>query len=282
MARRGTSRHGESRLRVLRVVRRGDRHDPRDLTFSIRFEGDFRLPFDDGRPAGVIPRATLETYVYGAVRDEGDAEIESLGLAVCRNLFAAHRQLSHVRVEITEQPWVRPDIGGRAQGQSFVLGGREQRTVVVTSNGLQTSVVSGIDDLMLMRTAGFLPAQTGRPDDGTQDAVQGFLVGSLAARWTYRDPQVTFGPYRRGVRTAIVETFAMHAARSVEDTLGAMGDAILEAYEEIRDVTLTMCERPCRPVDVFAAPGPDLDDLFVTSEEPLGVVEVRVDRDSAS
>jgi urate oxidase len=267
---------------VLRVLRRGDRHDPRDLTFSVRLEGDSPAALENGRPAGMIPRATLETFVYRAVRSEGGAEIESLGLAVCRDLFTAHPRLSRVRVEIAEQPWVRPDIGGRAQGQSFVLGSREHRTVAVTSNGIQMSVVSGIDHLTLMRTAGFLPAHGGRTDDGTEDAVQALLVGSLSARWTYRDPQVTFGPYRRGVRTAIVETFAMHAARSVAETLGAMGETILEAYEEIRDVTLTMHERTCRPVDPFTAPGPDLDDLFVTTDEPIGVVEVRADRTATS
>ena len=37
----GASSHGESHLRMLRVVRRGDRHDARDLTVACRVEGDF-------------------------------------------------------------------------------------------------------------------------------------------------------------------------------------------------------------------------------------------------
>jgi hypothetical protein len=34
---------------MLRIVRRGDRHDARDLTVSIRFEGDFTTAYLEGR-----------------------------------------------------------------------------------------------------------------------------------------------------------------------------------------------------------------------------------------
>ncbi|MGH9371501.1 MAG: hypothetical protein ACRD15_08225, partial [Vicinamibacterales bacterium] len=169
-----------------------------------------------------------------------------------------------------------------AQGHSFVQGGPELRTTAVTSNGTQTAVVSGIEQLALMRTSGFLPRQpAARADDGTEDSVQTLIVGSLSARWTYSNPEVTFGPYRRGVRAAVSDTFAMHAARSVQYTLYAIADVILGAYEEILDVTLSMQERPYRPADLFRAEVENPDELFVAAEEPLGVVEVTVERDPA-
>ena len=51
----------------------------------------------------------------------------------------------------------------------------------------------------------------------------------------------------------MTETFAMHAARSVQHTLYAMADVVLATYEEILDVTLSMHERPYRPADLFSA-----------------------------
>jgi urate oxidase len=186
-------------------------------------------------------------------------------------------------VDIAEQPWVRMDVGGKAQGQSFILGGPEHRTATVTSNGAQTAVVAGIDQLVLMRTSGFLPRRPGaRPDDGTEDAVQSLLVGSLSARWTYSNPDVTFRPYRQGVRAAIADTFAMHAARSVQYTLYAIADVVLATYDEILDVTLAMQERPYRPADLFHAQVENPDELFLAAEEPLGIVEVTVERDHAA
>lgn len=268
---------------MLRIVRRGDRHDPRDLTVSVRFEGEFAPAFLQGRAEGLIPGETLKSFVHEVVRENAGGEIEALGLVLCRRVLEGHRQITRVRVEIAEQPWTRMDVGGKAQGQSFVLGSPEQRTATVTSNGKQTAVVAGIENLTLMRTSGFLSRRPdARPDDGTEDAVQPLFVGSLSARWTYSNPEVTFGPYRQGVRAAIAETLAVHAARSVQYTLYAVADVVLATYEEILDVTLAMHERPYRPADLFRADVENPDELFVAAEAPVGVVEVTVERDGGA
>lgn len=279
MSRLAASSHGESRLRMLRIVRRGDRHDPRELTVGIRFEGQV-----DGGAAeahgAIVPGEAVKSLVHQVARAHAGAELETFALALCARVFDAHRHLTRVRAEIVEQPWLRMEVGGKAQGQSFVLGGPELKTVAVTSNGTRTAVVAGIDQLVVMRTTGLLPrgAHT-RSDDGSEDAVQPLLVGSLCARWTYGSADLAFGPCRHGVRDAILNTFALHAARSVQHTLCAIADVLLATYDEILDVTLTLQERPYRPADLFPAPIENSDELFVTAEEPLGIVEVRVERD---
>jgi urate oxidase len=264
---------------MLRVVRRGDRHDPRDLTVSIKLEGDAGAAFLEGRAGSLVPGETIKRFVHQAARDHAGGEIEAFGLALCRRMLETQRQLTRVRAEIGERPWLRMDVGGKAQGQAFVLGGPEERTVAITSNGAQTAVVSGLDHLVLMRTSGFLDRRGTRAADGTDDAVQPLLVGTLSAKWTYSNPDVTFGPYRQGVRAAITETFAMHAARSVQHTLYAIADVVLGTYEEIVDVTLSMHERPYRPADPWQGDAAGPDELFHAVEEPLGVVEISVERE---
>jgi urate oxidase len=61
--------------------------------------------------------------------------------------------------------------------------------------------------------------------------------------------------------------------------LYAIADVVLATYQEISDVTLALHERPYRPADLFSAGMENPDDLFVALEEPIGVVEVTVDRD---
>ena len=282
MPRLGASSQGESRLRMLRIVRRGDRHDPRDLTVSVRLEGGLAPAFLEGRPDGVIPGETLKTFVHQVAREYAGAEVELFGLALCRHVLDAQPRLTRVRVDVAEQPWGRMDVGGKAQGQAFVLSGPEQRTAAVTSNGSHVAVVAGIERLVLMRTSGLLPQRAAsRADDGTEDALPSLLVGSLSARWTYSNPDVTFGPYRHGVRQAVTDTFAMHAARSVQYTLYAIAEVVLASYDDILDITLAMHERPYRPADLFHAHLENPDELFVAAEEPVGVVEVTVERDPA-
>jgi urate oxidase len=147
----------------------------------------------------------------------------------------------------------------------------------VTSNGSQVAVVSGIDQLALMRTSGFRPAAAAEDASGVQDGVPRLLVGTLAARWTYTSPDVTFGSYRHGVRSVIVETFAAHARASVEHTLHAIAEVALASYP--RSPT-SRC--PCGAAVASSRPVQrgleNPDDLFLIVDEPLGNTEVTVER----
>jgi urate oxidase len=191
-------------------------------------------------------------------------------------LLARFRQVTLARVEVGEQVWTRLEAGGKAQGQAFVPGSGERRTAIVTSNGERTSVTAGIENLVLMRTAGLRPPR--RPDahdDARADGLQPLLVAALSARWAYDHGDVAFATYRQGVRAAIVDTFAWHATRSVQHTLTGMAEVILETYADIQSVTLSIQERPYRPADLLSA---EPDAIYVAHEEPVGVVEVTVDR----
>jgi urate oxidase len=275
----GSSTLGESRIRLLRIVRRGDRHDPKDLTVSYRFEGDFASAFPDGRSDGILPGEALKNLTHRAAREHGTGEIEELGLSLCQRVMTAYPWVARARVEITEQGWARLDAGGRAQGQAFTAGSPERKSATITSNGRQVAVVSGIDDLSLMRTAGFAPPPRDETDDGKTDGLQRLLIGSVSVRWSYTSADVTFRSFRQGVRNAVIETFAWHASQSVQHTLYGIADVILASYQEIADITLSLHERPYRPADPFREDLENPDDLFVAAEEPLGVVEVTVERE---
>jgi urate oxidase len=286
MLRIGSSAHGESQLRMLRVVRRGDRHDARDLTVSCRFEGDFAGAFDGSGASGLLPGEALKSLVHTTARQHAGAEIERFGLALCARLLGEHPRVTRARVEIVERPWNRLEAGGRPQGQVFVTGTPERRTATITSNGQQVAVVSGIEQLTVMRTSGLAPPRR-RPGDeadasGVDDGLPRLLVATLTARWSYSSGDVTFDPYRQGVRAAIVETFGCQPSRSVHQTLYGIAEVVLSSYQEISDITLSLQERPYRPVDLFAAGIENPDDLFVALEEPVGIVEVMVERSASA
>ena len=191
-----------------------------------------------------------------------------------------HPTIGLTRVDLSEGHWARLEPGGKAQGQAFTPGGVERRTAAITSNGSQVAVSSGIDNLILLRTTGLgvaARASRGRTT-ATADGVQGLLIATLTARWSYSSGDIAFRPYRQGVRGAIIETFAWHASRSVQHTLYAMAEVILATYQEISVVTLTLQERPYRPVDLLEM---EHNDLFVARDEPVGMVEVTVERSPA-
>jgi urate oxidase len=273
-----SSRYGESRLRMLRVMRRGDRHDPKDLTIALRFEGNFAGAFKDDDAAAMLPGEAIKNLVHRVARGQEHAAIEALGLAICGRILEQHRSIGLARVDLAEQPWARLDAGGKAQGQAFTPAGVERRTASVSSNGTRVSVAAGLENLVLMRTGGFVPAERGEAsDEATADGLQRIFIASLSARWSYTSGDIAFEPYRQGVRAAIIETFAWHKGRSVQETLYAIADVVLASYQEISEVTLSLEERPYRPVDLLelALEG---DALFIAYDEPVGVAEITVGR----
>jgi urate oxidase len=266
-----SSSYGESRLRMLRVLPHGDRHDPKDLTIAIRFEGPVEA---------MVPGEAIKNLVHRVVRDQehAAAAIESLGLALCEEILQRHPSIGLARVELVEQPWTRLDAGGKQQGQAFTPTGVERRTAGVSSNGTRVSVSAGLENLVLLRTSGFAPSQRGKAsDEATVDGVQRLFIATLMARWSYTSGDIAFVPYRAGVRQAIVETFAWHKGPSVQATLSSIAEVVLASYQEIAQVTLGVQERPYRPVDLLEL-SVDGDVLFIAHDEPVGVLEITVDR----
>jgi len=206
------------------------------------------------------------------------AAIESLGLAMCARILAEHPPVGRARVEIVEQPWGRLEAGGKLQPQAFTPTGVERRTAIVSGNGTRVSVTAGLDDLVLLRTAGFAPTERGRAsDDASADGLQRLFIATFGARWSYTSGEIAFLPYRQGIRAAIVETFAWHKGRSAHDTLTEIADVVLASFAEVSEMTLSLQERPYRPVDLLEL-SIDGDALFVAHDEPVGVVEMTVTR----
>lgn len=282
MTRIAASSQGEARLRMLRLVRHGDRHDPHDLSVSFRIEGHLEPAFTDGRLDGLLPPEALKTLVHRVTRESTSGELEPLGLALAQDVLARQPRVTRLRVELSEQPWQRLPAGGKPQAQAFTAGSAERRLCTVVTNGTEVSVSAGLSHLTMMRSGGFAPPRRGGvdlPDDsGGSDRLQPLLVGDLSARWTYTNGDVTFAVYRHAVRNAILDTFAWHQSQSVQHLLYAIGDVVLATCEEIADVTLGFHERPYRPADLFAAGAENPNELFVVVDEPLGVVEVTVER----
>ena len=271
------SSQGESRLRMLRVVRRGNQHDARELIVSVSFEGAFDAAFTAGHSEGLPPGEAIKTLVHTCVRRHGVREIEEIGLAIAAEVLGRHKRVSRVKVELEETRWLRLEAGGRPQPTAFTAGSEEVRVATITSNGAQTAVLGGLAGLGVMRTTGFAHRERSGDDD-TRDGLQPLLVGTLTARWTYTSGDVTFKVFRQGMRAAILDTFAWHQSESVHQALHGVGEVLLATYDDIVQVTLAFRELPYRPADLFTAGTENPDELFVAVDEPVGVVEVSLER----
>ena len=99
--------YGKSGVRLVQVTRPGDRHAIRDLTVSVKFEGDYDGCYADGNNADVLPTDTMKNTVYAFAREHGVGQPEAFALRLGRHFVATQPQIQAARVTIESYGWER-------------------------------------------------------------------------------------------------------------------------------------------------------------------------------
>ncbi|HSC26237.1 MAG TPA: urate oxidase [Vicinamibacterales bacterium] len=271
--------YGKSKVRLVEVSRHGDRHDLRDLTVGIRFEGDYDDAYSEGDNSGVLPTDTMKNTIYALAARHLGAEPEALGLELSRHFLARNPRLHRVHIGLTEHLWGRIPTGERQHGQAFLRQGPEIRLAAITAERDRTIVEAGVADLVILKSsrsafAGFLHDEfTTLLETGDR-----ILATSLSATWRYADLDVEFGTAWRAVRRTLLESFAAHDSRSVQHTLHAMGQAVLDNVIFVDSIHLVMPNRHHLPVDLSVFGLENRNEIFVATDEPHGLIEATMVR----
>ena len=117
------SSYGKSRVRLVQVRRGPDRHDLRDLTVAVRFEGDYDESYTDGDNSAVLPTDTMKNTVYALAAQEPVGDPESFGISLARHFLARNERLTVVRIDCTEHLWNRLATGTGLHPHAFVRNG---------------------------------------------------------------------------------------------------------------------------------------------------------------
>ncbi len=281
------SRYGKSRVRLLKVARQPDRHDLKQLTVAVQFEGDFESSYLYGDNTRILPSDTMKNTVYAFAKLYSIEQIEDFARRLAEHFLTGQAQLSRVRVDIAEDFWTRLPHGGKPHATSFAAAGPERRTTaaIATRGGVSPGaaiIEAGIENLVLLRTAGAaFENYIHDPFTTVPEMPDRILAASLKAAWTYADTEeeIPYGPYWHGVRQALLETFIEHDSKSLQHTLYAMAEAALERYRDIADISISMLGRNCAAVDLEPFGLHNDNDIFAPSEDPEAVVEARLTRE---
>jgi urate oxidase len=73
--------------------------------------------------------------------------------------------------------------------------------------------------------------------------------------------------------------FAEHQSESVQHTLYAMAQNVLDHVSEVSDIQLTMPNKHCLLVDLSRFGQDNPNEIFVPIDEPHGYIEARVTRE---
>jgi urate oxidase len=270
--------YGKQAVRLVTVRRRADLHELQDVTVGIRFEGDFAAAYTEGDNQGVFPTDTMKNTVYALAAEHPFDDIEDFGLALTDHFLNSSPRASSVRVDLTEHLWEPIETRGAVHPHAFRQAGSERRIAEVIRDRQGARVLAGLEDLVVMKTA--KSAFEGFPRDRyttLPETADRILATAVRATWRYSRPHVAWGRLWREVRQVLLETFAEHDSRSVQHTLYAMGEAVLETVD-VEEIHLVMPNRHHIPMDLRPFGMENRNEIFVATPEPYGLIEGTVRR----
>ncbi len=275
--------YGKSRVRLMKVARSGDWHELQNINVKIALEGDFDDIHLKGDNSKCLPTDTMKNTVYAlAAQTDEIEEIESFGLRLARYFLTENEQVSRVSIDISEHKYTRIPVDGEPHRHSFTKNEGEKRTTAIRMTRDETSVESGLEDLTVIKTtksgfAGFIKDRyTFLPESDDR-----IFCTSVKANWRYASPEAATEELWSRVRQTILDTFAGHDSLSVQHTLYAMGEAVLDQHPVVAEISFSLPNIHCIPVDVTRFGEENKNAIFLPTEEPHGLIEGRLKRDDA-
>jgi urate oxidase len=272
--------YGKSAVRLLKVQRSGMHHVIRELAVDIALTGAFDAAHTEGDNNLVLPTDTMKNTVYAKARELTLGAPEDFGIALAQHFLGASSAATSARVTVTEHGWRRLDVDGVPHDHAFERRSSELRIArVALARGGATEVVGGIEDLLILKSG--RSAFSGYPRDRyttlreTEDRI---LATSISTHWRYRAGTTEFDEQFDGVRRALLETFAHHDSKSVQHTLYAMGEAVLNKCEAVEEISITMPNKHHLLVDLAPIGLDNPNEIFVPTSEPYGLIEATLKR----
>ncbi len=274
----GPNQYGKAENRLVTVTRDGSVHTIRDLTVSTSLRGDLADTHLTGDNAKVLATDTQKNTVYAFAKESPVGEIEDFALRLARHFVSSQEPITGARVLIDEHSWQRiPE-----NDHSFVQGSNEKRTTAVTVEGSQAWVVSGLRHLVVLKSTG--SEFHGFPRDRyttLKETTDRILATSVTARWRYQGTGIDWAASFAEIRAIMLRTFAAKHSLALQQTLYAMGAAVLEERAEVAEVRLSMPNKHHFEVDLSAFGLENGNEVFYAADRPYGLIEGSVLRDDA-
>jgi len=276
----GANRYGKQAIRVVKVVRGRD-HRVRDLTVGIVLEGDFAAAHVSGDNTNVVATDTMKNTVYALAKDGLTGAIEDFGRAIAGKLVA-YDQTESATVTIREHGWRRLTGPGGPAPDAFRRAGDWTRMAVVRVDQTGTTIDSGVEDLVVLKTG--KSAFSGFPRDElttlpeTRDRL---LSTRVTASWRHGATPSDWDASHATLLRVLLETYADHESESVQHSIFLMARAMLAADPEITEVRMMLPNIHHWLVDLapFGLENPG--EVFVATSEPYGLIEATVRRGEA-
>ena len=282
------NQYGKAECRLVRVDRDTPVHRLTDLNVTAQLRGDFAACHTDGDNSQVVATDTQKNTVYAFAREHGIADPETFLMTLGAHFVGGFEWVDGGRWEAEQFSWERITVDGRPHDHSFVRTGQEVRTTVVQKDGDSTWVVSGLKDCTVLKSTGSefhgFPRDRYTTLGETDDRI---MATSVTAGWRYASTDAAelaaldFDALYAGIRDTMLATFADVHSLALQQTLFAMGKAVLEQYDAVAEVKLSCPNKHHFLVDLapFGLDNPG--EVFFAADRPYGLIQATIEREGA-
>ncbi|NUP74510.1 MAG: urate oxidase [Sinomonas sp.] len=285
----GKNQYGKAEVRVVKITRDTPRHEIEDLNVTSQLRGDFAAAHFDGDNAHVVPTDTQKNTVFGLARD-GIGSPEQFLIRLANHFTSEFEWVTGGRWEAEQYAWERiaTGTGGQGHDHSFVRKGQEVRNAVVTKDGDTLHVISGLNDLTVLKSteSGFV----GYPKDRfttLPETTDRILATDVSARWRYNSEAIATGAVDfnkafENVKALLLEGFAEEYSYALQQTLFQMAQKVLDAHPEIDEIRFSAPNKHHFVVDLapFGLDNPN--EVFYAADRPYGLIEANFQRETIS
>ena len=274
----GRNRYGKAAIHVVRVVRDPAGHRVRDVVAAVALEGDFDTAHTDGDNTLVVTTDTMKNTAFAFAKDHLEGAIDEYARALAEH-FLEFEQVDRATVNVRGHEWLPIEVAGRPSPDAFVRGGDGIRIATASAARGATTMESGVEDLVAMKTT--RSAFKGFPRDGyttLKEADDRLMATKITAIWRYGSPDVDFDATFAAVRTTLLEVFADHDSPSVQTSIWIMARAILERHEAVEEVRMVLPNLHHWLVDLEPFGLANDGEVYISTTEPHGLIEATVRR----
>lgn len=272
--------YGKNAINLSKVIRHPDRHEIRQLTVNVSLQGEFDTVHTQGDNRNVLPTDTMKNTVYALAKDHLSGALEEFGTILSGYFLRHNPQVSEVRIELEEHTWQRMIFDGQTHPHAFVNGGSEKRQAVITQDRHHLDIQGGIKDLLILKTtdSGF---ENYIKDKYTtlKETPDRILATQCDILWKYKVANLDFNRLYYRIRKKLLQTFATHKSLSVQHTLYAMGENVLNQWETIKEITLKMPNKHHILFNLEPFGLENHNEIFIATDEPYGYITATLVRE---
>ncbi len=220
----------------------------------------------------------MKNTVYALAADHLSHAIEPFGMILATH-FLAFPQVERSTISLRGHRWVPIAGAGGPAPDAFRRAGDATRTASVAATRDGSIVESGLEDLLVMKTA--KSAFAGFSRDGyttLAEARDRIMATRLTATWRHAGPAADWNASHEAISATLLEVFAAHESESVQHSIWVMATAMLERHAEIDEVRMSLPNLHHWPVDVAPFGETNRGEIFVATAEPHGLIEATVRR----